>query len=285
VNLIESEIQVGSSPDRQDCLRYWGLLIDPFDGTPERYVPLPQHEEALARLSHVVESAQRIAILSGESGLGKSLILRELGRRLRTPGRRFVKIDRPLNTGQLRDSLAQNLVDHRAPFDCEAVPSWRLLEDAIRLQGWQQAHLIVLIDECQDLLATTGPAELSRIASLGGNNRPRITLVIATADGPKTQSFSELRDALPARLKRLTRSETELYVREKLKAAGRSEDAMTPNALTRLHSLSEGIPRALNRLASLCLLAGAVQRLEVIPPDLVDGLGHELWPLRSQQPA
>jgi hypothetical protein len=44
--------------------------------------------------------------------------------------------------------------------------------------------------------------------------------------------------------------------------------------LTRLHSWSDGVPRALEQLAALSMIAGAVQGLEVVTPDVVDGVAE-----------
>ena len=80
---------------------------------------------------------------------------------------------------------------------------------------------------------------------------------------------------LAIRLQPLTRSEAERFLTAKLAAAGRDEPAFTPRAITRLHALSAGVPRGLDRLASLALMAGAVRRLEMIPAEVVEGVARE----------
>jgi type II secretory pathway predicted ATPase ExeA len=71
------------------------------------------------------------------------------------------------------------------------------------------------------------------------------------------------------------RSECERYVTTKLAAAGRDDPAFTPRAFHRLHALTEGIPRRLDRLASLALMAGAIRGLEIIPAEVVEGVSTE----------
>jgi type II secretory pathway predicted ATPase ExeA len=73
-------------------------------------------------------------------------------------------------------------------------------------------------------------------------------------------------------LERITRSEAETYVEAKLSAAGCAEHIFTPRALTRLHCWSEGVPRGIDQLATLSLMAGALNGLEVVSPDVVDGV-------------
>ena len=77
------------------------------------------------------------------------------------------------------------------------------------------------------------------------------------------------------RLPALTRSEAEQYLAAKLAAAGRDEPTFTPRALNRLHACSLGIPRGLDRLASLALMAGALRGLEIVTPDLIEGVTQE----------
>jgi hypothetical protein len=46
--------------------------------------------------------------------------------------------------------------------------------------------------------------------------------------------------------------------------------------LHRLHDLCDGIPRRVNQLANLALLAGAGRKLTLIDTDTVDSVYHEL---------
>ena len=87
--------------------------------------------------------------------------------------------------------------------------------------------------------------------------------------GPSSANF------LAVRLSNLTRAEVASYVAAKLEAAGRREPAFTPRALTRLHALSAGLPRAVDRLASLALIASATRGLEMVLPEAVEGSARE----------
>jgi type II secretory pathway predicted ATPase ExeA len=67
----------------------------------------------------------------------------------------------------------------------------------------------------------------------------------------------------------------ECYLAAKLARAGCTEPLFTPRATTRLHALSGGVPRRIDRLAVLCLIAGAVRGLEAVLPEVVDGVAGE----------
>ena len=80
-------------------------------------------------------------------------------------------------------------------------------------------------------------------------------------------------------LHRLTRSEVEHYLTAKIQWAGSSERLFTPRAITRIHALSLGVPRGIERLAAMCLLAGASRGLEVVNPEVVDAAAQECRPI------
>ncbi len=61
-------------------------------------------------------------------------------------------------------------------------------------------------------------------------------------------------------------------VTAKLAAAGCREAIFSQRAVTRLHFHSRGSPSGLDRLASLCLMAGAYRGLEAISSDVVEGV-------------
>ena len=72
------------------------------------------------------------------------------------------------------------------------------------------------------------------------------------------------------RLAPLTRTETGIYVADRLKAAGRFEPLFTPRAIARLHANSGGNPRGIHRIAGRALMASALRKCEMVPPELVD---------------
>src|SRR5262245_7911618 len=59
-------------------LEHWQLTESPFRTVPaaDRYYPSASHEEAVARLEYLVDARRRLGVLLGESGVGKSFMLR-----------------------------------------------------------------------------------------------------------------------------------------------------------------------------------------------------------------
>ncbi|HKD38008.1 MAG TPA: hypothetical protein VKB78_14445, partial [Pirellulales bacterium] len=73
---------------------HWGLTETPFRGgiDPKFFYESPTHEEALARLRFLVEERQRLGMLMGESGTGKSMLLEVVARQLRRGGSQVANI-------------------------------------------------------------------------------------------------------------------------------------------------------------------------------------------------
>jgi len=255
-------------------MRHWGLGRDPFADLDSPYVPLPSHDEALARLVHAIETAQRRAIFTAAAGLGKTTVLRKAFAETQSPRRRFAAVGCPPDGSLLFTLLAERLGE-RVGREPGRLGSWRGLERAIRIWSLQEFQVVLAVDDCDERGARAIRRELESLVQLGSKFDTELTIIqLERADRPY-RSDSSGSWALAISLRPLTRSEVERYLTTKLAAAGCGQPIFTPRAITRLHCLSAGVPRGFQQLASLSLTAGAARGLEVIPPDLVDGVAHE----------
>src|SRR5260370_40516061 len=84
---------------------HWGLTEAPFRGAFDArfFYESPTHEEALARLQFLVEERQRLGLLLGETGTGKSMLLEVFARNLRRNGSQVANIS--LAGADLREFL------------------------------------------------------------------------------------------------------------------------------------------------------------------------------------
>ncbi len=71
-------------------------------------------------------------------------------------------------------------------------------------------------------------------------------------------------------------AETQRYIEQALAQAGRAEPVFAEGAIARLTDLAEGVPRHVNQLADLSLLAAAAQKLERIDAQTVEAVFDEL---------
>ena len=136
------------------------------------------------------------------------------------------------------------------------------------LQGFQ---VILAVDDGNGPPDSSTARDLNMLAHRGFGQETRLTVIRVGLPSSEPEDGW----ALAIGLLRLTRSQADAYLNAKLAAAGATERVFTPRAVTRLHALSGGVPRGLEQLATLSLMAGAVRRLEVISPDVVDGVARE----------
>ncbi len=263
--------------------RHWKLNADPFLGPGSPYVRTSGHDEVVARLIDTIETNQRLAVIRSGAGMGKSLILSRVIAETRSPRRRLARVAAPVDGPSLIANLATGLGVSIAPGSSRPA-AWKALADAVRLCRWQKLQAVLIIDDSQLLDDLADRRDLERLAHLDPNPATQLTIIQAVRDPDDDPSPGV--DLTPAwqlaiRLVALTRSESVRFIEEKLAAAGRTDPAFTPRALSRLHDLSGGVPRGIDRLGSLSLMAAAVRGLELVSPDVVDGVARECllpWP-------
>lgn len=248
---------------------YWNLSADPFPAHGRPYVPTETHNEALARLLHAVESAQPLTVLRGAAGVGKSAVLRELASLVRSPSRRPAVVGRPADSAELAAGLADRL-GVRVPPGASRSAAWKALGDAVRVAHLQRAHPVLVVDDPGDLPADER-RDLARLARLGSAPASPLSVVLAVHADAETLTDWELSVRLPA----LTLSETSAYLAAKMSSAGRALPAFSPDGLARVHELSGGVPRGIDRLATLALMAGALARSRAVDGRTVSAAAGE----------
>ena len=253
-------------------LRYWGLASDPFAGPYSPYVPLPSHDEALARLNDSFDRCLPLVAFVAGAGLGKTTVVRRAIAAARHPRRRFAAIHLPTDRGQLLGGLADALGLPSA-VGSGGPAAWRSVARAVRAAALEGSQVVFVVDGWDENPDAAALQDLTALLDAGRQSGVCTSLVRVGRREPRASPEQGDSWRLAIRLERLTRSQAETYVEAKLAAAGSRERVFTPRALTRLHAWSEGVPRGLDRLAAIALMAGAVQGLEAVSPDLVDAAG------------
>jgi len=254
--------------------RHWGLSRDPFLDGRSSYVALPTHVEAASRLVYTIESGQRLAVLRADAGLGKSTVLRQALAEARQAGRRIALASDPIDAVGLWNELADRLGTPAAPPSGDRATSWRRLERTARVSSLEGRRVVLAVDGAEALWDEPLRPDLLRLAQLDGGS---VTVILAVRDGDGHEPEAESTPpwTLSIGLARLTRSEVERYLSVKLAAAGCGEALFTPRAIIRLHAVCSGVPRGLDRLASLALMAAATRGLEAVSSEVVDDAARE----------
>jgi type II secretory pathway predicted ATPase ExeA len=269
-------------PNQSLPLKHWGLERWPFLSTPgeRQFYPTAGHNEALARIDYLAGSHRRLGALLGESGSGKSLLLRVAAAQLSKQGRAVVLVD--ALGASAREFLWQVACGLGTTPREEADVSWlwRQISDRVMENRARQVDSVLLVDDA----GQAGPdlaTQFLRLARLDVTPAARWTMVLA-AEPPQAARWNDaLRNLFDLRIDVLPWSaeDTIGYLQTALVDAGRFAPVFDDSALSALHELANGVPRQVARLADYALLAGAASGAETIDVATVAVASEEIaWP-------
>jgi general secretion pathway protein A len=263
-------------------LDHWQLTASPFHTQldPQHYYPSASHDEALARLEYLVDAHRRLGVLLGESGVGKSLLIRVAADRLTRKGVAVAVVD-AVGIGP-RDFLWQLAAAlGAAPRDsADQVHLWRLITDRLAENRLQQKSTALLVDDA----GQAGPdvlLQIARLARLGVAADTRCTLVLAAEPRQAARWNETIRDQVDLRIDLEPWSETDTtgFLQTALVDAGRFDPVFDEESLRAIIERTCGNPRQVVRLAELALIAGAAATADRIDTPIIQAAHHEMaWP-------
>lgn len=242
-------------------LDYFNLQELPFSITPDpRFLYFSQrHKEALAHLIYSVSNRSGFVLLTGEVGTGKTTLCRTLLDQLPEQ----VDLALILNPRLTAVELVATICDELAISYPTGTSSMKVLVDALNnhlLKAHEDGRqTIVIIDEAQSLMPEvleqirlltnleTTTVKLLQIFLIG---QPELKKLLARED------LRQLSQRITARyhITPLSRQELGEYVAHRLKVAGCIRPLFTPEALKEIYSLTQGIPRLINKVCDRALL-------------------------------
>ena len=256
---------------------YWGIQESPFlNAFQERwFVGSSKHDEALARMLYVVEHGLRCGVLTGAPGTGKSLLMNLLVHDLLPVNSRKIHADL---AGQDSRSLSWQLAGqlHRAPREsANEAALWRQIMDELNGLAIAGERVVIIVDhvDAGDVSAQQAVERLLHV-SCDGTGRSTMLLACRKTTSPAIREASELRIELGP----LESQETADFIRHKLSRAGceHGESIFDDDALSVLHGRSKGIPRDINRICELSLLAAMGEQRQKVGPEVVHRVAEEL---------
>ena len=261
---------------------HWGLSRSPFAGgvAPQFYQGESQ-AESLARLRYVADH-RRHAVLVGERGVGKSLVLRQFAEQRRSGGHGVVAIAAAgLSPRELVWQIAAGLSLAPRPDD-DLMRLIRRLSDYALAGGAHNGSALLLVDDA-DQAGADVRTQLLRLLGAGGGGS---WLSLVTSTGLRTvgRLGDELLDAADLRIELEPWSEMDTvgYIQHALINAGADRPIFDDDALAALYAQSDGIPRRVNRLADHALLGAAGEGQETVDAAMVEAAHDALnWIVAS----
>lgn len=266
---------------------YWKLSARPFDNSlgKECYYPSDHHQAALLKIRYTIEHRRSAAILSGLSGVGKSMLLSRLVEQLPDFAGPCIQLNYTcLNAGEILRYFATAVAP--AENDSDASKSLRALEQFLIQNCNQGRHAVVLVDEAHTLDAAQHLECFRQLMNLGASyssGESAWTFVFCgmpslIANAHRNGAFND-RIAVQCVLPQLTMHDTSAYIAHRLRAAGCDHPGIFHSeALDLIHHITQGLPRKINSLCDLALMVGYAQDVGTINAALVEDIYTEMNP-------
>jgi len=262
---------------------HWKLDAKPFqNGRDARfYYPSVAHQGALLKLRYVIENHGTGALLTGGSGLGKSLLISALFDLLPNSFAPLVHLVFPrLAPDEFLAYLADEISGRTSEQAVPANVSVRKIQQKLTQNSANGQHAVVAIDDAQMLRDTETLDMLRLLMNFEAQGRPAMTLVLAGQGSilPAVERVPSLDDRLGVKcvLRPFAADETASYLLHRLAAAGGDRAIFADDALDRVHELSAGVPRRINRLCELALLMGYAEDRHSITAQQIEEVSSEL---------
>jgi general secretion pathway protein A len=266
--------------------KYWGLTKKPFENTidPKFLYFSKKHEEALSRLAYAIREKKGAALLTGVFGCGKTLLAQALLDELSQEKYKVVIINNPqLEYVELLASIVCSLKAIELPqkkSELSAVYFLKVLEQILQNNLREGKETVIIIDEAHVIQDERVFEELRLLLNFQDRERFLLTLLLLGQPELKQRIEDipqlEQRIAIKYHLDALTLEDTIGYIVHRIKVAGRDEAIFTKEAMESIYEYTGGIPRRINRLCDICLLAGFVKKSDQIDKSSVAEEASEL---------
>jgi type II secretory pathway predicted ATPase ExeA len=249
---------------------HFGLDRQPFRPAvdPAAYFPAASHEAARAAVAESFARRDPIVLIDGPSGVGKTLVARKWLEDLVPDVPRIVvpnsRADRPI------ELLQAMLFDLALPYQglTEQETRLALTGHLLDVAGECPYPTVVVLDEAHHL----GELSLEELRLLGNleTRRGGVLFAVLVANqtlrealsGPSHEGLAQ-RLAVRAAIEPLTAEESAEYIRHQIRAAGgESGTVFDAEAISILAGACRGVPRLINRAATLTLELAAAGQAE-----------------------
>ena len=255
---------------------YWGLAQKPFDNTPDPrfFFASAQHQEACARVLYCIRERKGAGMLTGVFGCGKTVVGQVVLQELNQERYRTAVIANP----RLSDVDLLRMIAHG--LGVAAPPSSKadilmVLQAVMSDNAREGRDTVVVVDEAHAIGDPNVFEELRLLLNFQRSDQFLITLLLfgqpeLTPLINQNKPF-EQRIGIKSHLGPLTQEETYAYIRHRLAVAGHRQPhtVFTTEAVGVVFESTGGIPRRINRLCDISLVAGMSAQVSAIDAGIV----------------
>jgi type II secretory pathway predicted ATPase ExeA len=270
-------------------LDFFGLRESPFSANqdPRYSFSTRMVKQAWADLISGIQTRNAFAALTGETGTGKTRLVRQLAEWLRQQETPTAFIFNPqLHTDDLFEFM---LADFGIP------PGERRgTKPLICLNNWLFARYragrtaVLIVDEAQGL--STEVLESIRLLLNLETAQEKLLQIVLSGQPELNEKLNrpelrQLRQRITLRswTRPLTLDETHSYIGHRLHIAGAGREfVFLPDAVNAAYDYSRGVPRVVNLLCENALIAGFAKAIKPVPEEVVDDVARRFQLDRSR---
>jgi general secretion pathway protein A len=262
---------------------FYGFREPPFNLTPDpKFLFMtPDQREALAYLTYGIQERKGFLVLTGEVGVGKTLIVRTMLHHLDESVETAIVMNAMLTFKQL---LGMALIDFGLPVHNQGKVEMLLTlqQFLLRLRD-QGRNAVLVVDEAQNL-SPLSLEEFRLLSNLESSNQKLIQIVLVGQPELRgllnSHRLRQLRQRIPGvwELRPLEERGVGEYMEHRVRIAsdGRSGGIFDEAAVLEVARYSGGIPRVINVVCDRALLIGYVHDHRRIGADTVRTAIEEL---------
>jgi general secretion pathway protein A len=273
-------------------LGFFGLNEKPFAITPDpRYLFLSErHAEALAHLVYGINDAGGFIQLTGEVGTGKTTVVRSLLAQIPKHAEVALILNPRMSAPEFLLTICEELgigVPDAASGSVKDLVD--ILSRYLLKAHGAGKRVVLVVDEAQNLapevleqvrLLTNLETETQKLLQIILIGQPELRELLGRVE------LRQLAQRVTGRyhLDPLSPSETEAYIRHRLRVAGATSEIFAGGALSEVHRLSGGIPRLVNVICDRALLGAYTQDQHAVTSKIVRDAAAEVFG-KAQRPA
>jgi general secretion pathway protein A len=264
---------------------FYHLRRSPFGISPEPdfFYPTPCHNEALAALYHAVREHKGFAVLTGEVGTGKTLLVRCLMELLsKNADVSYAYVFNGLLSPP--EFLQYIVADFGLPTTGKNKS--QLLADLSKyvvFRGTKGLTTVLIVDEAHHLSVDI-LEEIRLLTNLETSQEKLLqVLLVGQPELDKKLDSFELRQLKQrishrARLKPLTLDETQGYIVRRLEIAGAhspDQPLFPEETVATIYRYAQGIPRLINTISDNSLISAYARQMQCVTPEIVNSIAAD----------
>lgn len=251
----------------------YSLDFDPFiKNSKDIIIETSEYKEVAYRLNYLL-SNKGFGILTGGPGRGKTTIIRSIVKNLNTSLYKITYTS--LSTLTLTEFYRHLAIEMGLEVMSKRSDNFKLIQGEINRQALEKRITPVIIIDEANYINNAILNDFKMLFSFDMDSKDRAVILLIGLPTLNNTLRLVANEALRQRismnytLDNLSKTEAKDYILSKLNGAKCNASIFNENAIEAIINASNGIPRAINKLCSSCLIIGDSKKLSNIDADVV----------------